>query len=134
MQDGLRMQFNTIELAPVFEECKKEIALATKNVAEVELLEESAESFIRVYFEDKKRQVDLRREELKDSIDSYSNELIQSISDTQLSYVQLSKEANQMTLKLTQSKLDLNGLIEQFDTFVLNDKRFDGMSSPESLG
>ena len=52
--------------------------------------------------------MDLGREELKDNIDWYSNELFQSISDTQLTYVQLSKE---MTLKLAQSKQDLNGYI-----------------------
>jgi hypothetical protein len=46
------------------------------------VLEKEPENYIFEYFEDLKRQVDLRREELKLKLDNCSDEIIQTIERT----------------------------------------------------
>ena len=125
MQEGLEIQFNTLKLTPIYDECKNEIKAAKDNVAEIEKLEKNAESYIYEYFEDIKRQVDIRREDLKEKIDKYSDEVIQSIEGTQVNYIKLSKEVNQITTNIEKSKKELSEFIKRFDTFEIDEKKFE---------
>ncbi len=111
-----------MKLSPVFEECKGEIEDARNNMVKVELLEKN---YIYEYFEDIKRQVDIRREDLKFKIDNYSDELIKSVETNQRNLIKLSKEVNQITTNIEKSKDELNKLITQFDTLEFNDKKFE---------
>ncbi len=124
MQSGLEIQFNTLKLTPVFDECKQEIKKANENLEKVKTLEKNSESFIYEYFADIKRQVDIRREDLKVKIDKYSDEVIQSIEDTQVNYIKLSKQVNQISTDIEQSKKELDDFTKRFDTFEINDKKF----------
>ncbi len=84
----------------------------------------NSESYVYEYFEDIKRQVDIRRKDLKVKIDKYTEELIQSIEREQLNYVSLSKEVNEVSTNIDRSKQKLDGFIKKFDTFEINDKKF----------
>ncbi len=90
LQNGLEIQFNTLKLTPIFDECKKVIKTARERVAKIDTLEKNSEGYIYDYFEDIKRQVDIRREDLKMKIDKYSDEVIQSIEGTQVNYIKIS--------------------------------------------
>ncbi len=114
-----------MKLSPVFEECKEEIEDARNNMIKVELLEKNAENYIYEYFEDIKRQVDIRREDLKFKIDNYSDELIKSVETNQMNLIKLSKEVNQIKTNIEKSKDELYKLITQFDTLEFNDKKFE---------
>ena len=111
-------------LSPVFHECTKEIEEAKEKMVKVELLEQNAENYIYEYFEDIKRQVDIRREDLKYKIDNYSDETIKSLELNQKNFIKISKEVNQMTTVIEKSKNELKKLITQFDTLEINDKKF----------
>lgn len=124
MQECLNIQLNTLKLLPVYDECKEVIRIAKENVAKIEKLETSAENYIYEYFEDIKRQVDLRREDLKAKIDKYSDETIQSIESSQLSYIKLSKEANRLAENIDKSKKELDEFVTGFDTFQIDEKKF----------
>jgi len=106
-------------LSPVFHECTKEIEEAKEKMVEVELLEQNAENYIYEYFEDFKRQVDIRREDLKFKIDNHSDEIIKSLELNQKNLIQISKEVTQMTIVIEKSKNELNKLITQFDTLEI---------------
>ena len=108
----------------MFHECTKEIEDAKDNMFKVELLEQNAENYIYEYFEDIKRQVDIRREDLKYKIDNYSDETIKSLELNQKNFIKISKEVNQMTTVIEKSKNELKKLITQFDTLEINDKKF----------
>jgi hypothetical protein len=108
-------------LSPVFEECTKEIKNAKDNLLKVELLEQNAEYYIYEYFEDIKRQVDIRREDLKCKIDNYSDEIIESVENNQKTLIDLSKDANQITENINKSRKDLNELTAQFETLETKD-------------
>ena len=92
----------------MFEECRKEIENAKENVVEIGLLEKNAENYIYDYFEDIKRQVDIRREDLKFRIDTYSDQIIKSVEMDQMNLIKLSKEANQLRTNIKKSRKDLN--------------------------
>ena len=102
----------------------KEIENAKENVVKIGLLEKNAENYIYEYFEDIKRQVDIRREDLKLKIDNYSDEIIKSVEMNQMNLIKLSKEVNQITTNIEKSRKDLNELIARFDTLEFNDEKF----------
>ena len=67
-------------------------------------LEKNNETCIYEYFEDIKRKVDLRREDLIQGIHIYSDEIIKSVESTQKNYLQMSKEIDQLTVEIEKSK------------------------------
>jgi len=72
LQDLLDVELNKFEPSPMFDECRKELEEAKASVLKIDQLEKDPESYIYDRFEDIKRQVDLRREDLKFKIDTYS--------------------------------------------------------------
>ena len=112
----LVIKLNTLKLNPVYDECKNMIMEAQENVTKIESLERNAESYIYEYFEDIKRKVDLRREDLKMKIDTCSDELIKSIESNQLNCFKLSKEVDLLTSDIEKFKQELNELVDRFDT------------------
>jgi len=127
LQRGLEIQLNTLKLAPIFEECKAVIKKAHESVAKIETLEKNSEEYIYEYFEEIKRQVDIRRENLKMKIDKYSDEVIQSIEGTQLNYIKISKQVNQISTEIEQSKKELDTYVKRFDTFEIDEKKFEAI-------
>ena len=86
-----------------------------ENMPDMETLEKNAELYIYGYFEDIKRKVDLRREDLIQRIHNYSDEIIKSIEDTQSECLKMPKEVNQLIVEVEKSKKNLNKLINNFD-------------------
>ena len=127
LQNGLEIQFNTLKLTPIFDECKKVIKTAHRRVAKIETLEKNSEGYIYEYFEDIKRKVDIRREDLKMKIDKYSDEVIQSIEGTQVNYIKISKQVNQISTNIEQSKKELDDYVKRFDTFDIDEKKFEAI-------
>jgi len=82
---------------------------------------------ISMYFEDIKRQVDIRREDLKMKIDKYSDEVIQSIEGTQGNLILISKQVNQISTDIEQSKRELDDYVKRFDTFEIDEKKFEAI-------
>jgi hypothetical protein len=128
LQKLLDVELNKLAPSSMFEECRKEIENAKENMIEIGLLEKNAENYIYDYFEDIKRQVDIRREDLKFKIDTYSDQIIKSVEMNQMNLIQLSKEANQLTNNIEKSRTDLNQLIAQFDTLEF-DKKFEDIKA-----
>ena len=129
LQELLDIELNKIAPSPKYEECRKKIEKAKENVVQIELLEKNAENYIYEYFEDIKRQVDIRREDLKFKIDTYSDQIIKSVEMDQMNLIKLSKEANQLTTNIEKSRKDLNELVTQFDTLEFNDKKFEDIKA-----
>ena len=92
IQNALNIKLNTLKLNPVYEECKREINDAENNIKNIENLDKDTENYIFKYFEELKRQVDLRREELKLKLDNCSDEIIKSIESTKENCIKLFKE------------------------------------------
>ena len=123
----MEIQFNTLKLTPIFDECKTVIKKAHEQFAKIETLEKNSEIYIYEYFEDIKRKVDIRREELKMKIDKYSDEVIQSIEGTQVNYIKISKQVNQISTQIEQSKKELDAYVKRFDTFDIDEKKFEAI-------
>ncbi len=98
-------------------------------MAKIGLLEKNAENYIYDYFEDIKRQVDIRREDLKFKIDKYSDEIIKSVEMNQMNHIKLSKEINEIRTNIELSKEELNKSMLQFDNLEFNDKKFEDIKS-----
>ena len=102
---------------------KNVIEAANKNVTLINKVEQDSEGYIYDYFEDIKRQVDLRRENLKEEIDTYSDKTIKSIKEIQNNYIKLSKEKTDIKIKIENSKKELDELINIFDK--IDQKQFE---------
>jgi hypothetical protein len=112
---------------------KKVIGEAQKDVSEIESIDKDPENYIYEYFEDIKRQVDLRREDLKEKIDTYSDETIESIDNAQANCQKLSKEVNKLSEDFDYSKKELNYQIIQFFKSKINEQMFQGIKENVSL-
>jgi hypothetical protein len=124
LKNLVSFELNNLKVSPAFDECKKKIEDARSKLVMIEEFERNAETYIYDYFQDIKRDVDLRRETLKLKIDNYSDEIIQSIELNQQNYIKLSQEVNQIALNIENSKKKLNSLMSQFDTLDFSDDKF----------
>ena len=125
IQMALDIQLNTLTLDPKYDQFKKKLEEAKQTFAEVESTTKDPESFVYIYFEEIKREIDLRREELKAEIDEYSNELIEEVESTKLDLMSKSKQVDRHTELVIGSKQELDSLIRRFDNFEFNDKKFE---------
>jgi hypothetical protein len=133
IQNGLDINLNSLKLNPVYEECKLEINEAKDQIQKIEILKKDPENYIFEYFEELKRQVDLRREELKLELDNYSDEIIQSIESAKDNCIKLSKESKRLSTEIEESKEDLTKLIDRFDTFEIDEKKFEEIRQSLSI-
>lgn len=86
-----------------------------ENVKNIRELEENAEDYINEHFDGIKRQVEMRRKDLKLKIDSYSDDMVRSIESTRLECMKSAKEVNWLTTQLERSNKELGELIERFE-------------------
>ena len=125
LQDLVELQLNKLEPSPLFEECKKELENAKENLTKIESIENNAENYVFDYFEDIKKKVEKRRDDLKLKIDKYSDDIIESVEIGQMNNMNLSKEIVQIRSNIEKSKAELNKSMLQFDTLEFNDKKFE---------
>jgi len=59
------MELNKLKLSPKFEACKQIIDETLNTVKKIESVQKDPQNYVYEYFEEIKRQVDLRREDLK---------------------------------------------------------------------
>ena len=95
-QNALDIKLNTLKLNPVYEECKTEINDARINIQKLEILEKNLENLILEYFEELKKHVDLRREELKLKLDNCSDQIIESIESAKENCIKSSEETKNL--------------------------------------
>ncbi len=124
IQNGLNIKLNSLKLNSVYDKCKREITDAKNNIQKLENLQKYPENYIFEYFEELKRQVDIRRKELKFKLDECSDEIIKSIESNKENCIKLNKESKRLSTAIEKSKKELTKLIERFDTFEINDTKF----------
>ena len=125
IQNNLNRKLSSLKLNPVYEKCKKEINDVKNNLQKVEAFERDSENVIFEYFEELKRCVDLRREGLKLELDNCSDGIMQSIESAKDNCVKLSKESPRLGTESEESNKKLAELIDRFDIFEFNDRKFD---------
>ena len=77
------------------------------------------------YFEGIKIQVRMQKENLKMKIDMFSDEMIQTIENTESECIRMSKEVSQLSEEIRRADQTLANLSESFDSFEINDKKFE---------
>lgn len=129
LQSLLEFRFNTLKTSLIHDECKREMDESRIKISQIDLLESNSVNYIYEYFEDIKRQVDIRREDLKFKVDTYSDDLIKSLENHKMNFMKLSKEVNQITTEFEKSKTTFNDLLKRFDTLEFNEKKFEEIKS-----
>jgi hypothetical protein len=99
IQNGLDIDLNSLKLNTVYDKCKKAVTDANNKIQKIEILEKDPENYIFEYFEELKRQVDLRREELKLKLDNCSDDIIKSIESAKENCLKLFKESKRQRSK-----------------------------------
>ena len=128
-QKQLDMELNKFIPSQAFEDCKQVINDAKVYVSKIEALEKDPEFYIYEYFEEIKRKVDLRREDIKLKVDNCSDEMIRSIENSKEKCVRLAKEAKRLEIDIQKQKKVLDELLERFDRFEFNDKKFEDIKN-----
>ena len=131
LQHALNMQLNNMKFPPAIHECKKIIDEALESADKIQMISQDPDSYIYECFEEIKRQVDLRREELIEKVHAYSDGLIESIDSCKLDCTKKWKESNrdEWSAEFAESSAGLAELTRLFDTFEINEKKFEDMKS-----
>ena len=101
-------------------ECKQRIEEARQNTESLKSLAINPELFINERFDLLKMHINLRRQDLKNEIDKYTDELIESVEQNRLCCIQLSKENNHTKEKIDNSRSELEELNKQLDHCKIN--------------
>lgn len=123
LQELLDLNISQFEFGPVYNHCKKNLKKLIEKIKEADTLRADPEYFIHQYFSDLRNQVDLRREDLKTKIDHCSDEILKNLQEYENECKLAYQKINEITGELDESKLLLNGLIEDFDSFDINDRK-----------
>ena len=110
----LEEELMSLEVNPKYEECKKKILESEMSFSKIELIQRDPDYEIFNYFQELKFQIELRREDLLDKINKYSDELILSVESTQDQYFKLFKQVDQISEKIEKLRAELDHLITQF--------------------
>ncbi len=132
LADMLEMEVNKIELSPRFSACKLVIDETKTRVDSIESLYKDPAYFIYEYFEDIKRKVDYRREDLKIQIDTYSDEIVEKISQTQEYYKSLASQTNHVSVRFQGFSSELETLACSFDSFKIDDLKYEEIQAKVS--
>ena len=108
-----------------FEECKQTLEDTNETFSMFESISKDPESHIYEYFQEIKNKVDIRREELKAKIDTYSDDILKSIDLKRLSCIKLSSNFNQTASEIEQLKKELDELFKQFNNFEINQNKYE---------
>ena len=121
----LEMGINQIKLSPTFEFCKSTLADLAEHLRTVEAFQNDPDIYVYSYFEELKRKIDLRRENLKLEIDDYSDAKIKEINQLQSQCNLTSRQFGEFEEALEEAHLKLKDLEASFDSFEFNDIKFD---------
>jgi len=125
LAEMLELEVDKIELSPKFNACKGVIEETKTRVDSIEALYKDPAYFIYEYFEDIKRKVDYRREDLKIKIDVYSGEIINKVNETQAYYKSLASQTNHVSDHFEEFRTELNTLACSFDSFKIDDEKYE---------
>jgi hypothetical protein len=124
IQNMLENNINKINLksvVPLFKECDQILNMIKADIKTLDDLVQNPKDFLYEYFNELKRQADLRREKLKIFVDSYSDEVMDEINKCEIkSYIHLNtiKISNK---KIIEKKKFLADLYKEFNAFDIND-------------
>jgi hypothetical protein len=125
LQQMIDIQLHDIKLSPSFELCQKSIADITETMHQLDLIQADPGHFVFEYFEEIKRQVDLRKERLEENMNIYSGQIIEEINQLEAHFKAESLCQNEIFTEIEATKKLAKDLISTVDTFEINDKMFD---------
>ena len=128
LQNALDLQINkAFKANPVIQECRKHIENANTIIYKMKSLVNSSEDYIYEYFEEIKRQVDLRRERLKKEVDDCSDRAIAQVEKTKSDCMKISVSIQEKEKEIEELEKGLQRLKNEFDTLEVNEARFTGV-------
>lgn len=125
LKQMLEIEVNKLTFSPKFKKCQKAIVDLQDSADKLLTIQNDPSNYIYEYFEELKRQTDIRREDLKLQIDTYSDEIIRNIDDAQEACNKMSKEENEITNLIDTLNGNMNDLLKRFDSFEFNDEKYD---------
>jgi len=116
----LKLEIIDLNFNQVVSECKQRIEEARQKAESIESLAMDPELFINERFDLVKMHINWRRQDLKNEIDKYTDELIESVEQNRLCCIQLSKENNHTKEKIDNSRSELEELKKQLEHCKIN--------------
>ena len=124
----LELKVNQLDfdsMFPKFKDCKKVLNELNEKISEKDLLTEDPRFFFNDYFAELKSRVDLRRKNLNFNINEYADRIIETINKCELACVKSAYNEKTSTKEFDESKRHLNQLLNEFNSFEINDTKLD---------
>ena len=127
IQRMIELQVNQLDFGPVYNSCKRVLKSLTEHFNEFDTLKENLDEFVLNYYVDLKKAVETRRVDLKSQIDNLADQIIQNILDTEKECLAGKKCIDNTNKELDLSRKHLEGLVVEFDSFEINDKKMNAI-------
>ena len=116
-----KQDHSAINSDPLVDECKVHIERAKLVIGQMESLKNGRDMFIYDYFEEIKRQVDLRRETLKHEIDEYSDKILEQVEKAKSDSMKIQVQIENISKVIDLANIELDKLRDQFNALDLNE-------------
>lgn len=123
----LDIEVNKLTFSPKFVKCQTEINRLQKDAEKLFAIQKDPVNYIYEYFEELKRQTDLRREQLKLEVDTFSDELITEINCIQDNCCKMTNDMKEINQVIDDLRAELNTLVARFDSFEFDDEKYDNI-------
>lgn len=127
IQKMIDLKVNQLDFGPVYNNCKKALKGLTEQFNELDLLKQDLNDFILGFYVDLKKEVDLRKDDLKMKIDQYADQIIENILNTEKECLSNKRRIEDSNKELVTTRRELDMLILEFDSFEINDKKFNAI-------
>ena len=113
---------NYEEMFPRYNECKNILTNLTQHLNELESLSKEPNSFINEYFFKLRKQIKHSADQLKEKIDTYANEIVETLNEAESKCLGKSKNLDAINQELNESKVLVNKLTTDFNSFQISDQ------------
>lgn len=127
LHEMLDIEVNKLTFSPKFVKCQKEINKILNDAEKLFCIQKDPANYIYEYFEELKTQTDLRREQLKLEIDTFSDELITEINCIQDNCCKMTNDMKEINKVIDGLKAELDALVARFDSFEFDDEKYDSI-------
>ena len=129
LKAGLDIEINSLKLTPAYEECKARLEKVAEKAVEIENLIRNPKD-ISDYFNELRKKVDSRKEEIRSKIEVYCLELSDIIDRTELDCHIRIEQGNQATIKtIGDLKAELDQLIAKIDEFEIDESKLKNLKN-----
>ena len=124
LEQMLQLELQSFQTSKTFKQCKESVEQTVSTFDQIESLKSDPNKYIKSQFDELRETVDLRKRQLQKSIDTYSNEVIRAINESEKNCIDLASKVQKIPNDSTDKiKTELSELVLNFDKLRVDEEQ-----------